>query len=179
MICIIGVGSIIWSLKEGYYSEILVISIIFSVTVMIFWTINTGDLSTAVAGAYAPFLLILIIPVMTYGINYKALFLNLLMAETVVTIGIVCLDMVGIINVNEVNEIRNFIYEWEIGFSGKSSVYSAYYKEFSKTSPLLLLDDAWKTKKWGKVAVALLALLFLGNRANIFVALDGKGRLVL
>ena len=56
MICIIGVGSIIWSLKEGYYSEILVISIIFSVTVMIFWTINTGDLSTVVAGAYAPFL---------------------------------------------------------------------------------------------------------------------------
>ena len=68
------------------------------------------------------------------------------MAETVVTIGIVCLDMVGIINVNEVNEIRNFIYEWEIGFSGKSSVYSAYYKEFSKTSPCFYLMMHGKLK---------------------------------
>lgn len=60
------------------------------------------------------------------------------------TLVIVLLDVVGFINVNEDNFIRNAFYTYDMGVMVKSSSYAVYYKVFFKSSPF---SNAFLKKK--------------------------------
>lgn len=146
------------------------ISIVFPIITIIISCFSHNDLITIIRAGYVPFLF-LWLPIIIYNnLDLKKYFFFFLKLEAILISVLALLDIIGIIDVNT-GVIRKFIYDWEIGYMGKSHNYAAYYKIFLKTSPLLvfLLDKFFEEKKYPMMLVTCFALIISGTRANIIV----------
>lgn len=172
MICISGAGTLVYQWKNGRYGYIYLMGMIFPIILMIFSSIIGGNIVASISGAYPAFLLLLVITIVQYDINYERMLFSLLQIMVIFTLVIVLLDVVGFINVNEDNFIRNAFYTYDMGVMGKSSSYAVYYKVFFKSSPLLilLLPYCFEQNKFIMAILTFVALILSGTRANIFVA---------
>ena len=158
----------------GYYRYRIVffIGIVFPVGTILHSILLGSNISNAVLDGYTGIFFLLMILICEFDIDYENILKKSLKILCYITLLLVILDLLGIADVNSSNAIRNFIYDNNIGFIGKSSEYAAYYKVFIKTSPLLivLLYDSFEKKRWIDVAASFLALNLSGTRANIFVS---------
>lgn len=158
--------------RIGYprYRPILIIGLLFPVVTMFqSWLLTNGSLSS-VSGAYSPIIMLLMIPIIEYDLPFKRQLLGLLKLMAVSTLLIAAADMMGIVDVNASNVLRESFYKFDMGLMGKSTMYSSYYRIFFKTSPLLviLIDESISKKNYAWGAVAFLAMCFSGTRANVF-----------
>lgn len=172
ILCIFGIRAFIIQIKRCNCIDVLFMGSIYPIILMLWSVLLTGNISMAISGAYPAVLILLVIIVKEYKINYEKNMMFLLQLLAIATIAIVFLDIIGISSVNGSNALRNFFYQYDMGLMGKSVAYAAYYKVFFKASPLLLifLPYCFEKGKTGMAFVALIALYLSGTRANIFIA---------
>lgn len=133
-----------------------------------------SDIITPFFRTFSCFLLLLVPIITKYNIEYDKILEKSLWILAGITLFIFLLDFFHIFDVNSVtNPIRQFIYNYDIGYIGKSSAYPLYYKIFIKTSPLIciLLFVNLKNNNLFKALICLLILLLSGTRANLFISL--------
>lgn len=147
---------------------------IFPIILMIFSSIIGGNIVASISGAYPAFLLLLVITIVQYDINYERMLFSLLQIMVIFTLVIVLLDVVGFINVNEDNFIRNAFYTYDMGVMVKSSSYAVYYKVFFKSSPFF--KRLLKEKMRGKCMIGnkkTIANIIKVSTSNILKLLAG------
>lgn len=175
LICFAGLPEMIGVLRNRMMSELYAMGVLFPILMIILSLINNGNIKYAISGSYSAALILITIPVVALKLEgtYEKILNSFLLFEAIAIILIVFFDLVGVFNVNTVSAFRTFYYEMGMGIMGKSPAYSAYYKVFFNSSPLLifLLDNSWKNKKWIVVILTCFALLFSGTRANLLVML--------
>ena len=154
------------------YLWVYMMGIVFPAMIILQSILRGSSFGAAFSGGYTATLFFLLILVMEYDIEYEKYLMFALRVVAYVTVLIVLLDVIGVIDANGDNFIRNFIYQHGIGLMGKSSAYSSYYKIFIKTSPLLILLLNYSIDKRDifHVIICIVALLF-GTRANLFIML--------
>lgn len=155
------------------YRPIVLFGLLYPIIIMAQSILLTGDIGSAISGAYCPIILILLIPIIEDGYDYRRTLFFLLKVMAVSVLLIAAADLAGFYNVNGHDFIRNSFYSLGMGVMGKSAAYSSYYRIFYKASPLLvlLLDDSISRQKLPWVAISFAALWFTGTRANVFSAL--------
>ena len=172
LVLIGGLGILYSAIHRAKYSYIFIMGILFPICSMIFSTVMGENISASFFGVY-PATLILVVPIINEKrIAYENLLMFFLKWMAIFTIVIVLLDILGVINVNGNNFLRNAFYTYDMGLMGKSYVYAAYYKIFFKTSPLLLIfiPFCFENNRQILAIIAYIALVLSGTRANIFVA---------
>ena len=169
---LLGWGKIIECIGFPKYRPVLFFAIIFPIGTIIHSMILGSELGRAVSDGYTGILFLLLIVICEYNINYEAMLIKCLKILCYITLLLVILDIAGISDLNVHTPIRKFIYDYGIGYVGKSFAYAAYYKVFIKTSPLLilLLCYSFDNRKWIDVVLSFIALVLSGTRANIFVS---------
>ena len=172
LICFFSLDKILQNIMKKKYQWVLLMGVIFPVLIIIQSTLLTGNVANVVSGAYSATLFILVIVIKEFEVPYEKQFMFLLKVMAISTILIVLVDAIGLIDVNENNFLRRAFYNYDIGLMGKSPNYSAYYKVFFKTAPLLviLLDYSIETGDYKMIVITTFALVFSGTRADIFVA---------
>ena len=73
-----------------------------------------------------------------YHIDFEKILYRILMILLGCYLFVLVTDLLGIFDINS-SVLRRFFYQYEMGYMGKSTSYSFYYKFFWKTCPLLLL----------------------------------------
>lgn len=171
LVCFLSLDKILQNIMKKKYQWVLLMGVIFPVLIIVQSTLLTGNVANAVSGAYSATLFILVIVIKEFEVPYEKQFMFLLKVMAISTILIVLVDAIGLIDVNENNFLRRAFYNYDIGLMGKSPNYSAYYKVFFKTAPLLviLLDYSIETSDYKMIVITVLALIFSGTRADIFV----------
>ncbi len=169
---ILGIYKIAACLCYRRYRTVLFMGVVFPIGTILHSVLLGSSLGNAISDGYTGVFFLLMILICEFNLDYEMIVIKALRILCYITLLIVILDLLGIANVNAPNAIRNFIYNYNIGFIGKSTAYAAYYKVFIKTSPLLLilLYDSFEKRKWVDVAASFLALILSGTRANIFVS---------
>lgn len=165
---------IVKNIGRQQYRWIVVFGLLYPIVIMAQSTLMSGgNIGAAVSGAYCPIMLVLLIPIIEDGYDYKGSLFLLLKAMAVSVLLIAAADLAGVYDVNGHDFIRNSFYGLGMGVMGKSHAYSSYYRIFYKASPLLvlLLDDSISKQKLPWVAISFAALWFTGTRANVFSAL--------
>lgn len=179
----------IFSLKKGLFFLILLYNIHILFKLMLakknstivffgFWfpmflflysALLTGNIGVSFSRSYAPYLLLLVLIIQFYDIDYDKIFLRAIYIIFIFTLLIVMLDILGIANVNGNFFRENFMYGLGVGLMGKSSTYPFYYKVFFRTSPLmvLLLFKNFDNKNLLTSGFILLSLILSGTRANV------------
>lgn len=171
LLCASSIGAFVSVARVRRYSYILIMGIIFPAIIMVWSSVIGGNIYASISEAYCPFLILLTIVIVVYDIPYEKLLMKLLQWMVVATLLIIALDLIGIIDVNGNNFIRNSFYAYDMGIMGKSAAYAAYYKVFFKASPilLLLLPYCFERNKYGVAIATFVAIVFSGTRGNIFV----------
>jgi hypothetical protein len=175
--CLISFRDFANDFASGKNGIIFLMGIIFPLMLFIISSINNGKYAQSISGAYPAVLIILLIPIFKWNIDYEKILCNVLLLEAVITILIAVLDVLGLFNVNSETGFRAFYYRMGMGYMGKSQAYSSYYRIFFKSSPLFiyLLDYGWKKKNKWIVVVSTIALFFSGTRANVLVTFGYLG----
>lgn len=170
-ICIFGVKAF-FTPKKRHHVYILLMGGIYPIILMTWSALMAGKVYAAVSEAYPAVLILVAIFIEEYGIHYERYMMFLLQLMAITILVIVLMDIIGVINVNGNNPIRNFVFQYDMGTMGKSPAYATYYKIFFKASPLLLvlLPYSFENGRYGTVVLTFAALFFSGTRANIFVA---------
>lgn len=155
------------------YKPVLLMGLVYPILIMMQSIALTGNIRSSISGAYSPVILILLIPIVEYNLDYKKQVLFLLKIMAISVLLIVIADAIGALNVNGSNIVRNSFYTFGMGIMGKSKAYSSYYKIFFKASPLLvlLLDDSISKQDYKWIIISFSALWLTGTRANVFSAL--------
>lgn len=167
-----GFSVLLYAFKHSKYSYILAMGGIYPVAIMIWSCVVGGNIKASISETYPPVLLLLVIIIVEYGISYEKIAMSLLKIMAIMTIGIVVLDIIGIINVNQHNFIYDAFYNYDMGLMGKSPSFAVMYKVFFKASPLMLILIPYCFEK-NEIFMALItfiACVLSGTRANIFCA---------
>lgn len=145
----------------------------FPIILIIHSFLLTKNLENAIYRNFCCFMLLLIIPIYHYNIDFEKYLLNLTWIIVGLTLTIFIFDVIGLFDVNSNYFLRNFFYSQNIGVMGKSVGYSMYYKIFMKTSPLLCftLFDQIKKQNKIKLCCVVIALIISGTRANVLFAI--------
>ncbi len=169
---IFGIKDLLKNITSKKYGWIYFFSIVYPIILMIHSMILNGNVYDAISMSYPAVIFLLYIIISEKKIDYIRIIMICTAVMAVLTCLLVLFDIVGIADLNDSMFLRLF-YKYEIGFMGKSSRFSQYYKVFFRTSPLLIffLDFTLSRKKviWSMVTVV--ALLFSGTRANLYVAM--------
>ena len=172
LVIFLGINQVIDRIFTRQYRVVLFMGIVFPICTIVHSVILGSSLGNAIGEGYTGVLFLLLIVVYEYDIDYERILLISLKFLCGVIIILALLDLTGISDVNQPTIIRNFIYDNNIGFIGKSVNYAAYYKIYIKTSSLLiiLLWYSFNNKKWIDLTASVVALTLSGSRANIIVA---------
>lgn len=137
--CLSSAGTLVRQMKSGRNMYIFGMGIIYPILLILFSIIIGGNVIASISGAYPAVLILLVIVVSQNDIDYEKMLFSLLQAMVIAILVIVLLDVVGFIDVNSDNFIRDSFYTYDMGVMGKSSAYAVYYKVFFKASPLLVI----------------------------------------
>lgn len=168
LLLLLNFSIILSSLRKA--SVCSVYGFVFPLLLWIYSFVLMFDIITPFLRVFCCFMLLLLIPIMVYEIDFEVILTKLSWIIVFVTLTVLILDLFNILDINGNNFLRNFWYNNEIGMMGKGHIYSGYYKIFMKSSPILcftLFKEA-KEKKYIKMILILLTLLVSGTRSNMF-----------
>lgn len=150
----------------GFYYPLIVILIS---------SVVSGDLVTSFKRTYCCFLLLLVILIKYYNIDYKKIFYITVWIITLITVLTYALDIFGIIDINQSNFIKNIIYKYNIGLMGKHESYYFYYSIFLYSSPLMifLFFKNVSEKKNILSIIVFIGILASGERTPVFLTIFG------
>lgn len=171
VLMLLAIPDFVNALQNKKMSAIMTLGIVYTFLLIAMSIINNGNLYNSISIGYVPLLILILVPIIENNIDYEKILMKFLTLEAVFTVFIAFLDIIGVININDSTQFRTFFYQYGVGYLGKSSAYSSYYRIFLKCSPLFiyLLDYAWKEKKKVILGISILALFFSGTRANFWI----------
>ncbi len=169
---IVNIKHILIQIFYRKYRWCLYFGIIFPIGLFLYSVMLTSDLLNSFTRSYPAFLILIVIIIDYYYIDYENILLKSIEVLAIIIIFIALLDIVNIIDVNS-GPIRDFIYAHEIGYIGKSCQYPFYYKIFIKSSPLLvfLLFKSFNDSHHILAAMTTVSLILSGTRANILFSI--------
>ena len=146
--------------------------LIFPVGMIIYSIIVGGFVGSSLSFGYPGIILLLTIANCERELNYDRLFLTAVMMLMAFTLFLFAADLLRIYDVND-SPIRDFIYQYEIGYIGKSEAYAFVYKIFLRCSPLYIyiLSHALHKKKWWLCILTCIAIVVSGTRASTIAAI--------
>ena len=172
LLIIVNIKHIMIQIFYRKYRWCLYFGIIFPIGLFLYSVMLTSDLLNSFTRSYPAFLILIVIIIDYYYIDYENILLKSIEVLAIIIIFIALLDIVNIIDVNS-GPIRDFIYAHEIGYIGKSCQYPFYYKIFIKSSPLLvfLLFKSFNDSHHILAAMTTVSLILSGTRANILFSI--------
>lgn len=149
--------------------------LIYPIMVITISTIVTGDLIRSFQRTYCCFLMLLVFVVKKYNLEYKKYFYISIWVITCITVMCFLMDIVGLIDVNQSNFIRDIIYKYNIGLMGKHESYYFYYSIFLYASPLMifLFFKMINERNYIQAAIVFLGILASGERTPVFLTVVG------
>ncbi len=171
LMMLINIGFLIGSLKNNNYY--LFYGVLFPIVLIIQSFFVSHNLGASISGAYPASLILILLIVKKHNIKYDKYLLITISCSVILIDLLALLDFLGIVDVNSIWFMRTAFYDYGMGFMGKSSMYSFYYKIFLKSSPLILLviNESLKKKKRIIATLAVIAMFISGTRANVFLSI--------
>ncbi|NLM44523.1 MAG: hypothetical protein GX201_11010 [Clostridiales bacterium] len=172
LLIIVNIKHIMIQIFYRKYRWCLFFGFIFPIGLFLYSVLLTSDLLNSFTRSYPAFLILIVIIIDYYYIDYENILLKSIEVLAIIIILIALLDIINIIDVNS-GPIRDFIYAHEIGYIGKSCQYPFYYKIFIKSSPLLvfLLFKSFNDSHHILAAMTTVSLILSGTRANILFSI--------
>lgn len=158
-------------LKRSTKRENLMISffgIIFPTLIIIISILISGQVGEVISRCFCMYMILIIYIINYFNIKYEKIFMKIIFFLCIFILFLAIMDIFGIKDINSSN-IRDFIYKYKMGFIGKSSQYSFYYKIFLRTSPLIVILFFYYIKINRRIMtiLALVTLVLTGTRANV------------
>lgn len=135
--------------------------------------LTSGNIFINVQQGYAPYILLLYPILKKNKIPFDKIFITLLKFLSYFIVGMVILDLLGIVTIYE-NNLLMWYHESQNAMIGKGNVFDFGYMMFIKTTPMIIVSIPFfiKNKQWMNSLVACLAMILSGTRANFLVAIS-------
>ena len=162
LLFVLNIDSFCKAFYKSKWITTFLLGFLFPVALCIYSYLLTFNSYVALSGTYCGLLLLLNIVIFYDKIDYDLIFERSVIILAFFILFLFLADIFGIYDINS-SPIRDFIYTYEMGFVGKSSAYSLYYKIFLRTSPLIIYiyAKALYCGKYSKAFIYSVALFFL------------------
>ena len=154
-------------------SRIVFYGFIYPVALLLMSVVLTGDIASSFQRIYCLFAMLLILPIKYCNFDYEKYFVGFTKMICVFTLLIFALDISGIADVNQSNQIKNIVYDLGMGLMGKGAGASNYFTYsiflYSNTLMLFLFFLHISRNEWIRALIVMGACLLTGTRTPIIL----------
>lgn len=154
---------------------IMLFGAIYPTVLILISILVSGDLTSSIQRTYCLYSMLLVIPIIYCHFDYEKWFLRFTWLICLLIIGTLVLDLLGVIDINSGNLIRNIVYKFDMGLMGKGTFASAYfpYSIFLYTNTLMyfLFFKYLDQGNWFLTFTVFLAFYATGERAPFFLCI--------